>query len=455
MIDDIAFRNWFFGVLLTLLLIVASVAQITAAHAQQPVTLIEVGRLFDVRNGRVLENQTILVEGERIVAIGSEVAMRARASASPKVIDLSRFAVLPGLIDAHTHITADAGSAHLNYSGPRQALNGLKNALTTLLAGFTTIRDLGANNYADVALRDAITARDVIGPRMFVSGPILSPTGGHADLNTMGPQFHLSGEGVADGVPAVTQKTREILKYGVDWIKLVASGGTTSKGTSLTDIEYSDEELRAIVGVAHGLGHKVAAHAHSAEGIKRAVLAGADTIEHASFIDEDGIALLKARNAWLVPTLYVHGWLAENAAATHQPDYIVEKARQVASAAVPNLARAFRAGVRMAFGTDAGAYPHGANAREFAMLLKIGMMPMQAIQAATVNAAMLLSDRDIGALEPGRYADVIAVDGDPLKDISVLEHVGFVMMGGTVMKDELSTADDRARGSYPYWQRLR
>jgi imidazolonepropionase-like amidohydrolase len=306
------------------------------------------------------------------------------------------------------------------------------------------VRNVGANGYSDVALRDAIAAGDVQGPRMFVSGPILTPTGGHGDLNSLGPQFHFVPDGVADGVPAVTQKTREVIKFGADWVKLVASGGTTSKGTSPFLGQYSDEELVAIVTEAHRLGRKVAAHAHSAVGINQAVRAGVDSVEHGSFIDGADIALMKRRGAYLVPTLYEHEWAVAHAKASGLPDYVIKKAQDVEAQAVPNIARAYRAGVKIAFGTDVPVFPHGLNAREFSMLLRIGMTPLRAIQSATIAAADLLGQsNDIGSLEPGHFADLIAVSGDPTKDVTMLEHVLFVMKGGTIVKDETAQIGER------------
>jgi imidazolonepropionase-like amidohydrolase len=321
---------------------------------------------------------------------------------------------------------------------PRQALVGAKNARTTLEAGFTTVRNVGASGYSDIALRDAIDAGDVPGPRIDASGPAIGVTGGHADANELAPEFQYRADGVADGVPALVAKTREIVKYGAGCIKIVATGGVLSKGDSPEATQFSDEEIRAVVAEAHRLGRKVAAHAHGAAGIKQAVRAGVDSVEHGSYVDDEAIALMKEHGTYLVPTLYLADWFLENAKAIGVPDYVLAKAKVVMPIARKNVAHAFASGVKVAFGTDAAVYPHGLNGREFAVMVKLGLTPMQAIQAATVNAADLLGwSADVGAIEPGRYADIIAVTGDPTTDVTALERVAFVMKGGEVVKDEL------------------
>jgi imidazolonepropionase-like amidohydrolase len=329
------------------------------------------------------------------------------------------------------------GPRQLHTSVPRAALQGAHNARVTLEAGFTTVRNVGASGYADIALRDAINAGDVPGPRMLASGPPLSITGGHGDENFLAPQFHARSDGVADGIPAVIAKVRENIKFGADVIKFMATGGVLSEGDNPATEQYSPEEMRAIIQTAHQLGRKVAAHAHAAPGIRDAALAGVDSIEHGSFIDEEGIQAMKQHGTYLVPTLYLGDWLMENLSKTGMTENNLEKAKIVLPAARQNVAHAFREGVKVAFGTDAAVYPHGLNAHEFAVMVKLGLTPLQSIQAATVNAADLLgwSDR-VGSLEPGKFADIIAVDGDPLADVTVLEHVRFVMKGGEVVRSE-------------------
>ncbi len=325
----------------------------------------------------------------------------------------------------------------LGISLPRATLTGAHNARLTLEAGFTTVRNVGAEGYSDVALRDAIDAGDVPGPRMLVSGPPLGITGGHCDENFLPFDFHYSAEGVADGVEGVQHKVRETIKYGADLIKICATGGVLSHGDNPQASQYTLEEMKAIVADAHRLGRKVAAHAHGAQGILWASQAGVDSIEHGSYIDDAAIAEMKKDGTYLVPTLYLADWFLEHAEQVHVPPEMIAKGKTVMAAARKNIAHAFASGVKVAFGTDAAVYPHGLNAHEFAVMVKLGLSPLQSIQAATINAADLLgwSDR-IGALEPGKWGDIIAVDGDPLQDVTTLEHVKFVMKGGDVVKNE-------------------
>jgi len=406
------------------------------AAAQQPSKsiVIHAGRLLDVKTGKTLSHQTIVIEGERIVSLGGVVP------AGAKVIDLPNATVLPGMIDVHTHLTMDpedAGLRSLTISVPRQALVGARNARATLLAGFTTVRNVGAYSYADIALRDGINAGDVPGPRMQVSGPPLGITGGHCDINVLPWESHVSSLGAADGIAAVQHTVRENIKYGADMIKVCATGGVMSRGDDPQHSQYTMEELKAIVADAHRLGRPVAAHAHGAEGIRWASEAGVDSIEHGSYLDEAGIAVLKKNGTYLVPTLALEDWLLENMERIHLPEYAQQKARAVFAVAQKNMARAFASGVKIALGTDAAVFPHGLNARELAAYVKLGMTPADAIRTTTVNAADLLrwSDR-VGSLEAGKFADIVAVDGDPLQDITTMQHVKFVMKGGTVYKND-------------------
>ena len=331
----------------------------------------------------------------------------------------------------------DIGYQSLGISTPREALTGARNARLTLEAGFTSVRNVGAGGFADVALRDAINAGDVPGPRMRVSGPPLGITGGHCDNNLLAPEFHANADGVADGVAAVQRRVRENIKYGADLIKICATGGVLSHGDDPQASQYTVEEMRAIVADAHRLGRKVAAHAHGAQGILWASEAGVDSIEHGSYIDDAGIAEMKKNGTYLVPTLYLGDWFLDNAERLHVPAELIGKAKVVLPVARKNIAHAFSSGVKIAFGTDAAVYPHGLNAREFAVMVKLGLSPLQSIQAATINAADLLGWPDkVGAVEPGKWADIIAVDGDPLQDVTRLEHVKFVMKGGDVVKNE-------------------
>jgi len=422
---------------LLLLILQLGITAIAQAQATAPArTVVRAGKFLDVRTGKMLTNRAIVVEDGKIISVGSDTDALPEGA---KVIDLSDKTVLPGLIDAHTHITFDPkfGYDRLAISVPREALIGAKNARITLLAGFTTIRNVGATEFADIALRDAINAGDVPGPRIDASGPALSITGGHCDDNLLPYGWHATEVGVADGVENVQHKVREIIKYGADVVKICATGGVLSLGDNPQHSQYTQAELNAIVADAHRLGRKVAAHAHGAEGIRWSAEAGVDSIEHGSYIDDAAIAAMKQHGTYLVPTLYLGDWFLENAPKMNVPPSMLAKGKEVMPAARKNIAHAFASGVKVGFGTDAAVYPHGLNAREFAVMVKLGLTPLQAIQAATLNDADLLGWSDkVGVLEPGRYADIIAVEGDPLADITTLERVKFVMKGGVVYKNE-------------------
>jgi imidazolonepropionase-like amidohydrolase len=423
--------RYLFAFIVSLFSITCSWAQ--AAPASKTV-VIRAGHLLDVKTGRTLSNQTIVIQGDKIASVGSD----AQIPAGAQVVDLSNATVLPGLIDAHTHLTmtTNFGYSALAISIPREALHGARNARVTLEAGFTTVRNVGARGFTDVALRDAINAGDVPGPRMLVSGPPLSITGGHCDEDLLPFEWHAQSEGAADGIEAVQHKTREIIKYGADLIKICATGGVLSHGDNPQASEYTLEEMKAIVADAHRLGRKVAAHAHGAQGILWASEAGVDSIEHGSYIDDAAIAEMKKNGTYLVPTLYLADWFLENAEKIGTPPELIAKGREVMPAARKNVARAFAAGVKVGFGTDAAVYPHGLNAHEFAVMVKLGLTPLQAIQAATINDADLLGWSDkVGALDPGKWADMVAVDGDPLADVTTLERVKFVMKGGEVVRN--------------------
>ena len=398
---------------------------------------VHAGHVFDVKTGKLLADQMLVIEDGKIISAG--VAAETKAPADAVRIELPNATVLPGLIDAHTHLTMEPrfGYERLANSVPREALTGAKNARLTLLAGFTTARNVGARDFTDVALRDAINAGDVPGPRLLVSGPALSITGGHCDNNMLPFEYHATSDGVADGIAAVQHKVRENIKYGSDLIKVCATGGVLSLGDNPQHSQFTLEEMKAIVADAHRLGRKVAAHAHGAEGIRWATEAGVDSIEHGSYIDDAGIAAMKEHGTYLVPTLYLGDWMIDNAGLTHLPPPLLAKAQEVIPAARKNIAHAFSSGVKVAFGTDAAVYPHGLNAHEFAVMVRLGLTPLQAIQAATVNAADLLGwSGKVGTLEPGAWADIIAVEGDPVKDVTTLERVRFVMKGGEVVRNE-------------------
>jgi imidazolonepropionase-like amidohydrolase len=391
-----------------------------AATAGEPgVTALKAGRLLDVRRGEYLDHAVILVEADRIRAVGS--AAQVKIPEGARVVDLSRLTVLPGLIDAHVHLAW--GSPE-----PGKPLPGTEEAQATLEAGFTTVRNPGSTGRADLALRDAIQRGEVRGPRMLAAGPALGLPGGACDRV-------FAGEGRAAGVAEVRARARQVLDSGSDLLKLCSGGGVVATGADAESTEYGEAEIRAIVEEAHGRGKTVAAHAQGALAITNAVRAGVDSIEHGAWIDEASAGLMKARGVFLVPTLYRLDWGIENAAKTGASAERLQALREARQATREHVGRAIGLGVPVAFGTDATVYPSGLNAREFAVLVEIGMKPLAAIRSATLDAARLLGMQDrIGAIEPGMLADVIAVDGDPLADVRTLEKVSFVMKGGRVEK---------------------
>ncbi|MGH9658696.1 MAG: metal-dependent hydrolase family protein, partial [Bryobacteraceae bacterium] len=334
-----------------------------------------------------------------------------------------------------TSDTFRRGYQTLGISTPRKTVTGVRNARVTLQAGFTTVRNVGAPGYADAGLRDGIHDGDVEGPRMIVSGPSLGITGGHCDNNLLAPEFHHTAAGVADGPWAARAKVREVVKYGADVIKICASGGVLSKGDLPGTPQYTPEEMHAIVDEAHKLGRKVAAHAHGTQSIKEAIAAGVDSIEHSSFIDDEGIALAKKHGTFLVFDVYNTDFIINESHKYGTLPESIEKEKTVGKRQRENFRHAHESGARMAFGSDAGVYPHGDNARQFAVMVQFGMRPIDAIRAATINAAELLGRRDqVGSIDPGLLADVIAVPGNPLDDVRALEKVHFVMKGGRVYK---------------------
>jgi imidazolonepropionase-like amidohydrolase len=402
--------------------------------AGQPTIVIHAGHLLDVKNGRMVDNATVVVQGDKIVSLGTP--QWSTPPANVKEINLPDATLLPGLIDAHTHLTFDPnfGYQELGVSIPKEALIGAKNARATLEAGFTTVRNVGARGYTDIALRDAINEGMIPGPRIVASGPALSITGGHCDQNLLPYEWHATSDGAADGIENVQHKVREIIKYGADVIKICATGGVLSKGDDPRASQYTLEEMKAIVADAHRLGRKVAAHAHGAQGIAWAAEAGVDSIEHGSYIDDAAIKVMKEHGTYLVPTQYLADWMKENATRIGLPAMYAEKMKTTTTVSRQNVTKAIRAGVKVAFGTDAAVYPHGLNAHEFAVYVQMGMTPLQAIQTATVNAADLLGWKQIGSIEAGNFADIIAVNGDPTKDVTLLQAPAFVMKGGVVYK---------------------
>lgn len=399
------------------------------------VTAIRAGRLIDVEAGRTLLNQVILVHGGRISAVGEHVAIPADA----RVLDLSKMTVLPGLIDCHTHLAdlADAEPlAVLQRSAVETAYAAIPNARVTLMAGFTTVRDVGVYRaFNDVAMRDAIAKGIIIGPRMYVAGAYITISEGAGAMTGLPPDIQLPLDlryGVANSPWEVRQKIRELAHRGADHIKILTTGAVLTHGSNPKSIEFTPEEIQAAVDEARSFGLRVEAHAHAAEGIKNAIRAGVASIEHATLIDDEGIALAKQHGTYLDMDIYDEECIQSS---PNTPADFLEHDRDLAEAQRRNFTKAVRAGVKMTFGTDAGVCPHGINARQFAFMVKYGMTPMQAIQAATVNAADLIGHPElIGSIKPGKSADVIAVNGDPLADIRLLENVAFVMKEGTVYK---------------------
>jgi len=408
-----------------------------SVHADEALTYVKARQLIDVIAGDTRSDQVIVIQDDKIVQVADAADVQIPPNAT--LIDLSGYTVLPGLIDMHDHLTGDHrfhGYNGLGISLPRETLYGVFNARKTLNVGFTTVRNVGASGYSDVALRDAINDGEIDGPRLRVSGPALGITGGHCDNNLLPPNYDDRAEAVADGPWAVRAKVREVIKYGADLIKFCATGGVLSKGDSVGGQQYTLEEMQALVDEAHQHGRKVAAHAHGAEGIKTAIIAGVDSIEHGSLIDDEGIRLAKKHGTFLVMDIYNDSFILEHGAEVGMLPESLEKERQIGQLQRDNFRKAFEAGVRMAFGSDGAVYPHGDNGRQFRYMVGYGMTPMQAIQAATVHAAELIGWPDtVGAIEAGRFADIIAVEGNPLDYVGLLEDIRFVMKGGKIYKD--------------------
>lgn len=426
-----------------LALVVACCAWIS--RAQQPAALpqasvIRAGKLLDVNSGRLLTNQIILVRGGKIEAVGEHLAVPPGAT----LIDLSNFTVLPGLIDCHTHLAdlSDPEPLHgLQKTSAEVAYTAIPNARVTLLAGFTTVRDVGTYRaFNDVALRDAIARGDVIGPRMFVAGAYITISQGAGAMTGLAPDIQLPWDlhfGEANSPWEVRQKVRELAHRGADHIKILSTGAVLTHGSNPKSIEFTPEELQAAVDEARNFGLRVEAHAHAAEGIKNAIRAGVASIEHATLIDDEGIALAKEHGTYLDMDIYDEECIQDTGKKNRTPADFLEHDRDLGEIQRRNFTKALRAGVKMSFGTDAGVCPHGTNARQFAFMVKYGMTPLQAIQSATTSAADLLGKSDLlGSIQAGKYADIIAVSGNPLEDVRLLENVKFVMKEGKIYKQE-------------------
>jgi imidazolonepropionase-like amidohydrolase len=424
-----------------LALLTAALLPLTAT-AQK--TYLHCGRLLDVRAGRLLTEQTVVVENGRVLAVQAGYAPA--AGPADKVIDLKNRTVLPGLIDCHVHLEGETSPngflEEFTLNPADVAYRAEAYARTTLRAGFTTVRDLGGSG-VNVALRNAINRGLVVGPRIFTAGKAISGTGGHMDP-TNGYRLDLMGvpgpaEGVANGPAEARQAVREQYKRGADLIKIAATGGVLSVAKDGSAPQMTEEEIRAVVETAHDLGLRVACHAHGAEGMKRAVRAGVNSIEHGTLMDDEVFKLMKKYGTWYVPTIIAGKSVADSAAKNpnYYPPLVTPKALAIGPRLQGTFGRAYKAGVKIAFGTDASVYRHGVNAREFGYMVEAGMPPLEALRAATLNAAELLGQTDnLGALEPGKLADVVAVDGDPLQDIGSLLRVRFVMKQGAVYRQE-------------------
>jgi len=413
------------------------------SFAQSKIKAIKAGKMIDVLSGTVLLNQIILIDSNMIIEIGSSIEIPKNA----EIIDLSNATVLPGLIDCHTHLTFQPGDNYYEDIFRKTPMDYAMLAPTyakrTLHAGFTMVRDVGSDQLMDISLRNAINRGDIEGPRMLVSTFTLGATGGHVDLTGFNPsidwKYNKDFTGVADGESEIRKRVRNNVKWGADWIKVSATAGVLSEEESAGAPQYSLDELKVIVDEAHRWGRNVAAHAHGTEGIKLAIQAGVTSIEHGSLIDDEGIRMMKEKGVWLVADIYNDDYILAEFSKKGFPQKIIDKEKLIGRLQRENFQKAVKAGVKIAFGTDAGVYPHGWNGKQFYYMVKFGLTPLQAIQSATINAADLLNWKDkTGSITKGKLADIIAVETNPLDDITILEHVKFVMKEGIVYKNEIN-----------------
>ncbi|MEX0833822.1 MAG: amidohydrolase family protein [Actinomycetota bacterium] len=405
---------------------------------QEVLILIRAGRLVDVVAGKVVKDQEILVKGDRIVAVKS----RAGAPEGTTIVDLSMQTVLPGMIDCHAHLVGaeeEAGLPSIGQTAAQETLLGVRNARRTVIAGFTSVRDVGTYRaFLDIGLRDAIEAGWFPGPRMMTAGPYLTVTGGGGEITGLadgGPPPDEFRFGVADSAVEVRHRAKAILDGGEDFLKIIATGAVLTRGTDPGKAEYTEEEIRAAVEVADERGSHVAAHAHGPAGIKNAVRAGVRSIEHGSLIDDEAIALMADRGTYLVADIYCGDYIAQEGRRTGWPEETLRKNEETTETQRRGFRKAVEAGVRVAFGTDSGVYPHGDNALQMEYMARHGLSPMGAIRSATLWAAELMRRQEgVGSVTPGKYADLIAVAGDPLEDLARLTDVSFVMKDGEVLK---------------------
>jgi imidazolonepropionase-like amidohydrolase len=431
------------AVLLLSLALAVCAAPVAAQGPRAQITVLRAARMIDGTGAAPIVPAMIRIEGDRIAEVGTSV----RIPPGARMVDLGDATLLPGLIDLHTHLTGDErvhwDDALVKSTPPRDALWGARNARITLLAGFTSVRDMGPSwPYVDVELRRAIDEDVVPGPRMMVAGNYISSTGGAGDAR----QFSIYVDvplvrNLADGADEVTKAVRTNLKNGADFIKILATGAMLSKGIAPGAQQYSDAEIRAAVVEARRWGKWVASHAHGADGIKASIRAGVRTVDHGSYLDDEAVGLLKASNrqVFYVPTLYTYAAIDRAGGDNPFPESERERARQIRATGYAGFRRSLAAGLPIGFGTDAAVIPHGENAKEFSERVKLGESPMAAVVAATSLNAEIMGWKDrVGSLATGKLADIIAVPGDPLRDITVLEHVGFVMKGGVTYRDDLA-----------------
>ncbi|WP_337847479.1 amidohydrolase family protein [Sphingomonas sp.] len=417
----------------------ALIATATATPAAAETVVVTADKMVDVVKGTVVEHPAIFITDGRITSIAD--ARTVRWGSDVRHIDLSGKTVLPGLIDMHVHLDSNpvyGGYTGLQFTDSFWAIQGTANARAMLRAGFTTIRNVGSENYADVGYKQAIEEGLIAGPRIVPGAHSLGATGGHCDSTYLPPSFKSKGVAVGDGAQELRRIVREQRKYGAEVIKICATGGVFSRNTEPGQQQLSEEEMRAIADEAHQWGLKVAAHAHGAAGIKAAIRAGIDTIEHASLVDDEGIKLAATRKqpVWFAMDIYNTDYTQAEGKKNGVLEDNLRKDREIAQIQRDNFRKAHAAGVKMVFGSDAGVMPHGTAAGQFRIMVQYGMTPMEAIRAATLNAAEALGrTRDVGAIEVGRYGDLIAVEGDPLKDVTVLTKVTDVIKGGARVAD--------------------
>ncbi|MBE0353164.1 Xaa-Pro dipeptidase [Pseudoalteromonas lipolytica] len=399
-------------------------------------TYVSAKAMVDVNSGKLIKSPLISIENGQITAVQTNTQPSLKDG--DKHIQLLDLTLVPGLMDMHVHLTSDPTvprSARIGQSVPRKAIKAAHFAEKTLYAGFTSLRNLGAEGYSVIAVRDGINEGDIVGPRIWAAGPSLGVTGGHCDNNRLPPEMKYTAEGVADGPWSARAKVRENIKYGANAIKFCATGGVFSKGTKVGIQQYTQDEMNAIVDEAHLRGLTVAAHAHGTSGIKAAIVAGVDSVEHVSFVDDEAIKLAKKHGTWFSMDIYNTEYTLTFGEQNGVDEENLNKERQVSKKQRESFSRAVKAGVNMVFGTDAAIYPHGDNAKQFSRMVEFGMTPLQALQSATINSAKLLKVEDkLGQIKNGFLADIIAVKGNPLENIAVLENVQFVMKDGIVYK---------------------